>query len=198
MAVCVKVIIDDLINKIDKPYDYYVPDELAEYIGKWQRVIVPFSRANIRKKALVIDIYDSADVNGFKPVLTVVDETPLLNELQVDIFKLLKSNYFVTYYKALKSIVPRGIDFVIKEKFEYSKNLYSLYPALFDFLEKNKGCIDVSELSASLKRDFKECINMSLLTPLISSKENSGQLTERNLVLSPSLQTRMYFYECGS
>ena len=34
MAVCVKVIIDDLINKIDKPYDYYVPDELAEYNPK--------------------------------------------------------------------------------------------------------------------------------------------------------------------
>ena len=117
MAICVSVVIDDIVGKIDKPYDYYIPDDISCEIFPGMRVLVPFSRSNIRKKALVIDVDNREDIDGLKPIITVIDEKPLVNELQLDLLKILNKRYFVTHFRALKSIVPRGIDIVVSEQY---------------------------------------------------------------------------------
>ncbi len=50
MALCASVVIDDIVNKIDKLYDYAVPDCLKGSLKAGMRVIVPFSKKQYQKK----------------------------------------------------------------------------------------------------------------------------------------------------
>ena len=50
MSKVVRVVISNIIKKIDRPYDYFYPYD-DDPIGK--RVIVPFGKSNAPRKALV-------------------------------------------------------------------------------------------------------------------------------------------------
>lgn len=186
MAVCVSVVIDDIVSKIDKPYDYYLPSDTNSEVLPGMRVIVPFSRSNIRKKALILDVYSREDIVGLKPVIAVVDEEPLINDLQLDLLKILKSRYFVTYFRALKSIVPRGIDIIVKEQYSIDSCAESEYPEFYSFFVKEKGKITPGELRLKDKRIFDDLKNRGLITKNVSLKQKLGDKIEKKLVLNVS------------
>lgn len=199
MAVCVKVVIDDIVSKIDKPYDYYVPHELEDAVCKFGRVIVPFSRANTKKKALVLEVFEKNDIAQLKPVISVVDSEPILNDIQALLLELLKTRYFVTYFRALKSLVPRGIDFIIKEKYVFDDSVKNMSPALYELNEKTKGNISSSDLTKEVRSDFFAFINQGLITKSVSAKQNVGILSEKRLALRTDINSvEQYIEKIGS
>ena len=186
MAKCVKVAIDDIVNKIDKPYDYFVPDHLSDIVADGLRVIVPFSRANTRKKAFILSTYESDDVSLLKPIISVVDKEPLLTDVQKDILKLLKNRYFVTYYRALKTLVPQGIDFIIREEYSVSSMEYPEFSEFFTFFEKVKGVFSVTDLTPKLRKMYNSLIEQGVLTRKVSSRQKISDKTQKKVVLKIS------------
>ncbi len=184
MALCVKVVIDDIVNKIDKLYDYYVPQELDVDVQVGIRVVVPFSRSNMRKNAFVIEMYSSEEISGLKPVISIVDQKPLINECQIKILKLLKNRYFITYYRALKSIVPRGIDVVSKEKFLLDDSVCVTHPEFYSFFKKTKGEFSVSELDSEQLKIFNSLTDDGRISKEIVTKQKISDKTEKKLVVN--------------
>ncbi len=118
MALCASVIIDDIVNKIDKLYDYAVPGSIEKNLKAGMRVVVPFSKSNIKKKALVVELHDFVDIPRLKYIDKIIDKEVIVNDMQVSLIRLLKSRYFVTYYNALRAMIPRGLDFKISEYYK--------------------------------------------------------------------------------
>lgn len=183
MAVCVKVVIDDIVNKIDKPYDYYVSDELSDALVSGMRVIVPFSKSNIKKKALVLEVFEKEDISDLKPVLSVIDSEPIVNNSQIELIKLLKNRYFITYFKALKTIVPRGIDVNICEKYSVDISIRDEYPEFYSYFTKHKGNLCFCELNNDFKKTFEMLMQNGMISKSVCSKQKLGDKSEKKLVL---------------
>lgn len=184
MALCVSVVIDDIINKIDKQYDYAVPDNFIGILKAGMRVIVPFSKGNINKKALVLALNERTDVSSLKQVIDVFDTEVLMNPMQMSLIHLLKSRYFVTYYGALKAIVPRGVDFKIKEYYKCSPELAQYSDRLAALFKKKRNRLKSDDVPQELKVFFNKGKASGLIVKDISASDNIGTLTEKRLILN--------------
>jgi len=182
MAVCVSVAIDNMILKIDKPYDYLVPDELVDLVVPGVRVVVPFSKGNVRKKAIVLSCFEREDTEKLKCVLGVADSEPVIEGLQLELMEILRSKYFVSYYRAFKAIVPRGIDFRINERFTATDQLKESSPELFDFIKSKRKGVRFEDVPGTLVGQFKKALASGKIVNEFSISVKSDR-TQKFLVL---------------
>lgn len=96
---------------IDKPYDYLIPEKLLGSVQPGMRVIVPFSRGNRRSEAIVLGLTDSSPYEDLKSIDRVLDEKPVLTEVQLKTALWMHDRYFCTVYDAVKAILPTGLWF---------------------------------------------------------------------------------------
>jgi len=182
MALCVSVAIDDIVNKIDKLYDYYVPEQFTDAICTGIRVVVPFSKSNMLKKAIVLSVREERDDLPFKWIIGIADNEPVINPLQIDLLNVLKNRYFVTYAKAFKTIVPRSIDFKINQRFYATDELLKINKELYDFIKKHSNGITYDMVPFKLFKVFKQCLNEGVVTADVLIKQK-GKHTERSIRL---------------
>ena len=94
---------------IDRPYDYLVPEELADKALPGARVYVPFARGNRRSEGIVLALTDHSDFEQLKPILAVLDEEPILSAEQIRLALFMRERFFCTVYDAVKTILPAGV-----------------------------------------------------------------------------------------
>ncbi len=80
------------------------------------RVVVPFGRGNRKRGAIVLKTEEltSADSN-LKSIISLSDNTPVLNSEMMELAQWLRDTTFCTYYDAVKTIIPTGMNINIKE-----------------------------------------------------------------------------------
>ena len=96
---------------IDKPYSYYVPENLAVCPG--QRVKLPFGRANKRTEGIVLTVEDGS-ADKLKAIEGCLDEAPVLTESQLRLAAFLRERYFCTFFDAIRVMLPAGLWFRTK------------------------------------------------------------------------------------
>ena len=96
---------------IDKPYSYYVPENLTVRPG--QRVMLPFGRANKRTEGIVLTVEDGSE-DKLKAVEDCLDDAPLLTESQLRLAAFLRERYFCTFFDAIRVMLPAGLWFRTK------------------------------------------------------------------------------------
>ena len=97
---------------LDKPYDYLLPPELAEKALPGMRVHVPFSRGNRRTEGIILATAEhSSYEQALKPVLTLLDEEPVLTEEQLKLAFFMRERFFCTVYDAARAMLPAGLWF---------------------------------------------------------------------------------------
>ena len=96
---------------IDRPYDYRIPEELAEKAKPGMRVYVPFSRGNRRSEGVILALSDHSGYDKLKPVLALLDDEPVLDEEQLRLALFMRDRFFCTVYDAVKAILPAGLWF---------------------------------------------------------------------------------------
>ena len=112
-----KVALSGVPYSADKLYSYLVPPELADACRAGVRVTVPFGRGNRRTEGFVLETLREAADKPLKPILAVLDESPLLDESLLRLAKWMKARYFCTVYDALRTILPTGIWFRYRETY---------------------------------------------------------------------------------
>ncbi len=109
-----KIAVSTAIYAIDKPYDYEIPRGLDVQVG--QRVMVPFGRGDRQVEGIVLQL-TPGEGEGLKPVLSVLDREPLLDEKLLRLAAFLRERYFCTFYDAIKAILPGGLWFRSRETY---------------------------------------------------------------------------------
>ena len=182
MALCASVIIDDIVNKIDKLYDYAVPGIIEKNLKAGMRVVVPFSKSNIKKKALVVKLHDIVDISRLKFIDKIIDEDVVVNDMQMSLIRLLKSRYFVTYYNALRAMIPRGVDFKISEYYTCKSELAAHDSQLFEIFKKKSNHLKIDDIPNEKRLAFNSFLSVGIIQKDILAKRNIGELTEKYLV----------------
>lgn len=117
-----KVAVEQTAFHFDKLYDYTVPDRLGD-VPCGSRVLVPFGGGNRRRQGIVMSYEPIGDVAKLKPICSVLDAKPLLNEEMLSLVEWLKERTFCTYFDAVRAMLPTGLYMRIRPRYRVASDL---------------------------------------------------------------------------
>lgn len=165
----------------DRRYKYVVPVEMEDCIFVGARVIVPFGNGNRKRVAVVIRIDDAAneDLSKFKPINSIIDSEPLLNEEMLDLMMWIRNTTLCTYFEAFKTLIPIGLSVDITQKYTLSadedltKDILS--PKAAELLSSVR--VDISNLDGAEKQTINELVQAGFLIEQNSVKRRAKDET---------------------
>lgn len=111
------VAVDAATYAIDKLYSYRVPDELREQVQIGTRVLVPFGFGNKRAEAVVLAFREDAGGHKLKPVIEVLDDTPILTTQQLKLAAWMRERLYCTFFDCVHVMLPAGLWFKRNETY---------------------------------------------------------------------------------
>ncbi len=116
-----EIVIDGAAGSFDKCYTYAVPENLIDLAIPGCRVTVPFGKGNIKKQGMILKTFEGEISSKTKEIYSVTDEKPILNDEMIKMCLWLKKNVFCTYFDAIHSMLPAGLNYNLTDY--YSANL---------------------------------------------------------------------------
>lgn len=119
-VVIVRVAVEQTVYRIDKPYDYLLPEGLLQDNLVGCRVLIPFGNGSATRQGLIIGLTDKCDYpfEKLKTIIAVLDEKPIVNTEMLRLAEWMKMRTFCTYFDALRVLLPTGIS--LKVDISYS------------------------------------------------------------------------------
>ena len=116
----VTVAVSSATIAFDKPFSYLVPDRLVQYVQPGKRILVPFGKGNRKRVGLILSIEpaDDSDSSRLKYIMSVEDDEAVLNSEMLELMHWLRDTTFCTYYDAVKTMLPSGMNINIKEHYK--------------------------------------------------------------------------------
>lgn len=106
-----KIAVSAALYYMDRPYDYLVPQELAESAAVGVRVTVPFGRGNRSCEGIILALSEDSEYKKLKSIISVLDDSPLISEEQIKMALFMRERFFCTVYDAVKAMLPAGLWF---------------------------------------------------------------------------------------
>lgn len=108
MDIYADVIVDITHEKLDRPFQYRIPDRLADKVQVGCQVVVPFGAANKEITGYCIGIshetdYDTAKI---KDIINIKEGSTSIESKEILLADFLKRRYGVTMIQALKTVLP--------------------------------------------------------------------------------------------
>ena len=102
------IIIDISHEKLDRPFQYRIPEDMQEKVKEGMCVKVPFGAGNKIRTGYVVAIKDRAEWNRekIKDIVEIVEGNVSVEEKQMQLAAFLKRNYGSTMIQALKTVLP--------------------------------------------------------------------------------------------
>ena len=106
MSKYANVIVDISHEKLDKTFQYLVPNELETEIGLGMLVDIPFGHRTIT--GYVVELTDEAefDVSRMKPIIGIKKESVPIESQLIALAGWIRKNYGATMNQALKTVIP--------------------------------------------------------------------------------------------
>jgi hypothetical protein len=109
------VIVNLSVAKVDKIFDYIVPDELQETIDIGSRVVVPFNN-NLVDGFVIEKKYIADTAVELKNIIESIDDIKYFSANMVILAKFIKERYNCLFIDALKCFIPPEVNISLKKK----------------------------------------------------------------------------------
>lgn len=108
MALYANIIIDISHEKLDKTFQYKVPQSLREELAVGMQVEVPFGKGNRKNTGYVVELSDTPeyDVSRLKEITGVVEGSVPIESQLIALAGWMRKNYGATMNQALKTVLP--------------------------------------------------------------------------------------------
>lgn len=118
MAYYANIIIDISHEKLDRTFQYRIPEELFSQIHPGVQVNVPFGRGNRKIRGFVIEVTSRAefDVDKMKEIDSVAAGSVTIETQLIALAAWIRKNYGSTMNQALKTVIPIKQKTKAKEK----------------------------------------------------------------------------------
>ena len=146
-----RVAVEKAAYSFDKEFSYLVPDAFAACCAVGKRVLVPFGRGNSRRQGIVTELAGSENTEGFKELLSVLDDEPVMSEKMLGVARFMKEHYFCTLYDAVKTMLPAGINYRVTTVYGAAK-AEDVEPEgdeqrrIYDYLLKKRGAVKLEKI----------------------------------------------------
>ncbi len=157
-AVIAKVAVEKTAYHFDKPYDYLVPKQLCESALVGCRVMVPFGSGNRKRQGIILGLHSVGDVEKLKPIVSVLDKSPVLNAELLKLAGWISEHTFCTVYDAVHLLLPAGINMRIIASYslaqadlEYPDGLSADEIRVLDCIRASKATVERERLMEVLE-----------------------------------------------
>ncbi|HLR33855.1 MAG TPA: primosomal protein N', partial [Tissierellales bacterium] len=155
-----KVIIDNRVAKLDKPFTYLIKDEMINDIKEGMRVVIPFGRGNRLIKGIVIALEEyQGDLTKLKYIESLLDDKPLISKELIKLSIWMSEYYLSPYIDSFNTVLPPGdfkniISFINLEDNQDVKwnQLSNLETKIIRLLRRN-NCIPIDEVKKTLNEE---------------------------------------------
>lgn len=193
----VRIAVEQAAFSFDKLYSYVWGAELGNpCVGV--RVLVPFGGGNRTRQGLVMEVSEQAETAGLKSVLSVMDQTPLLNDEMLQLARFMQERTFCTLFDAVRSMVPTGLYMQVKSVLRPAADidpsiLDTLSPnerLILSFVSKCPGGADKDSLLKRLDIDpsssaLSHLLDLGVLVTIDEGFRHTGDATIRTARLLP-------------
>ena len=169
MATLAAVALENTLYSFDKKYDYIVPSDFEQRVFCGCRVLVPFGRGNTKRQGVILELFEG-DAQGKKEIAAVLDAKNYLSDEMTALIPFIKNRYFCTYFDALKTVLPKGINyrtdavyFAVKEKQAEIDSLSEEEQRIFLYLLKR----ETPQSEKSLLKAFSLTTDNKILSSLL-------------------------------
>ena len=193
----VKVAVSAAPYSIDKPYSYLVPESLAAAAVPGIRVMVPFGRSNKESEGLILARVQEPKLPGSKALRQVLDPEPVLDKAGIDLALWMRGRYFCTVFEAVKTILPAGLWYGLREIWSLAMEPEAARSAavdipgawqVLDLLEKQGGKADIRVLRDALgdgaEKPLKAMKKAKILTCETDAKRKIADKSHRMVELA--------------
>ena len=163
-----RIAVYNIAYTADRPFSYLIPEDMYEAAVCGVRVIVPFGRGGRKRVGLILSVADEVPSMKLKSVVSVVDREPVVSPEMMRMILWLKENTFCTFYEALRTILPSGMNISINEKYSFCED--ADFTCLTDEERNLAGFLK----NAASEREFDELLE--------SSSENGKRQVIESLV----------------
>ena len=126
-----RVAVENTIYHFDREFSYLIPAAMTS-LKPGCRVAVPFGRGNTRRQGMVLSVDTADDAGTLKEIVELLDEQPVLSEEMLRMCAFMKQHFFCTYYDAVKSMLPAGINYRLSTAYSVSPTLGDRFYDLSD------------------------------------------------------------------
>lgn len=168
------IIIDISYDKLDRPFQYIIPDDMLVDVVPGVQVLIPFGKANRLISGYVIEITDKAeyDVTKLKYIDSIVSDSIQVESRLIKIAAWMRDNYGGTMNQAIKTVIPVKTEIKHKEEryvrliidsqkqeellamFE-KKNMKARHRFLLELMEKQVVSLKDTKESSTVIRYFE-------------------------------------------
>lgn len=191
------VAVDKCLYPFDKLYDYLVPPFLEERIKVGILVMVPFGSGNKKRIAMVYSVKKKeCDPLKLKPVSGIADNGVVMSSELLDLSVWLKENTFCTYFDAIRTILPPGLNFRIRAEYSLADcdetSLDSDEKALYDMLRGAENEKELNRLIDSVAPEHEKALKSLIAKDLVQKndymKRRIGDETETMVRLAEDFE----------
>lgn len=102
------IIIDISHEKLDRPFQYRIPEKLQGILKVGMCVKIPFGQGNTERKGYVIDIGEECkyDPERIKDILKIEEESADIESRMIALAGFIRRNFGGTMIQALKTVLP--------------------------------------------------------------------------------------------
>ena len=106
MAAYANVIVDISLEKLDKTFQYKIPEEWQETLHVGMQVKIPFGNRTISGYVLELTDVPEYDVTKLKPILGAAEGSVAIESQLIELAGWMRRNYGSTMNQALKMVLP--------------------------------------------------------------------------------------------
>lgn len=102
------IIVDITHEKLDRPFQYKIPDELKVKVHPGIQVLIPFGRSDKMIKGYVLEVTDICQYSEerLKYIDSILEEGRPIEAQLIELAAWIKDNYGSTMNQALKTVIP--------------------------------------------------------------------------------------------
>ncbi len=175
----VKVAVENIVYQLDKLYDYTIAEDIIDNVFLGCRVLVPFGKGNKKRQGIILETGYSYEYEKLKPVFSLLDDKPILNDEMLKLAIFMKEKYFCTFFDAIKLMIPSGMNFKLYEKFRLCRDFKEklslkcdvLLKSLIMYLENAGSWVNKEKLIDEFGKEILPCLKILESNGLIEKKE---------------------------
>ena len=165
MEVYADIIVDITHEKLDRIFQYRIPDKLAEAVRVGCQVVVPFGAGNRQITGYCVGIsYETDyDPSKIKNIISIKEKSTSMESRQIMLADFLKRRYGVTMIQALKTVLPvkQSVKSVVQKSICRGKPLAELQVYYDTIKDKGNQRAKARLIDALLK---KESLSYEMVT----------------------------------
>lgn len=175
------IIVDISYEKLDRIFQYKIPEELLEKIYAGVSVTIPFGKGNRLINGFVIDITDICDYDEtkLKSIIKVNEKNIPVEGILINLAWFIKNTYGSTMNQALKTVIP--IKKVAKDVVKRTIYLAATREKLNQYIEEftRKNAVARLRLIKAFVDSDSEYLDYTLVTEKLNIQRQTVKALEQ-------------------